>query len=127
MINSEKNQHDIVRQSYTTDQYHASWPKITETRVFRLHQRIIEYLKKDPDATLEIARDNLRRWRKQNGDWPAYMDWEDKLKWPVDEIIALLESDLDEATLAQSTSPFAGVIPARERWEIIKSVQPKAK
>ena len=125
MSNPEKNQHNAVRQSYSTDRSHVSWPKLTQTRVFRLHQRIIEYLKKDPVSTLEIAHNNLRRWRKQNGDWPAYMDWEKKLRLPVDEIINLLESNSDEAILAQSTSPFAGVIPARERWEIINSVHPE--
>ena len=74
---------------------------------------------------MEIAHNNLRRWRKQNGDWPAYMGWEEKLRLPVDEIINLLESNSDEAVLAQSTSPFAGVIPDRERWEIINSVHPE--
>lgn len=100
--------------------------KLIESRVFKLHQCIIKHLKKDPDSTLEKARSNLCRWREQNGDWPAYMEWEKTLKLPVNDIIDLLESNSDRAILAQSTSPFAGVISAHERWDIIKSVMPES-
>ncbi|HBS25815.1 MAG TPA: hypothetical protein DD827_01605 [Gammaproteobacteria bacterium] len=98
--------------------------KVTATRIYLLHQQIIQQLRENPADTLDIARKNITRWKKRNGDWQAYLDWEEILKQPVDQIIQLLESDTDQAALARSNSPFAGIIPPSQRWSIIQSVQP---
>ncbi len=100
--------------------------KVTETRIYLLHQQIIEQLRENPANTLKIAHKNITRWKKRNGDWQAYLDWEEILKQPVDQIIQLLESNTDQAALARSNSPFAGIIPPPLRWSIIQSVQPQS-
>lgn len=93
---------------------------LIEQRIYRLHERIAQALRDKPQETLEIARSNLKRYRKKNGDWPSYLEWEQKLALPVKDIIDILASHEESAVLARSNSPFAGVIPPRERWAILR-------
>lgn len=93
---------------------------LIEQRIYQLHQRIIEKLRDNPEEIIGIARANLQRYRAQNGDWPAYQDWEQKLTLPVGEIIQILNSHDENAVLARSNSPFAGCLSARERWQILQ-------
>ncbi len=93
---------------------------LIEQRIYHLHQHIVQELKSDPQAVLKTARSNLKRYKKRNGDWLPYIEWEKKLKLPIDEIIAILSSNDESAILARSNSPFAGCIPYRQRWQILK-------
>ncbi len=93
---------------------------LIEQRIYHLHQYIIQGLKDNPQEIIQIARANLKNYRKKNGDWKAYLDWEERLNLPVNEIIAVLNSSDESAVLARSNSPFAGCIPHRERWEILR-------
>lgn len=94
--------------------------KLIEKRIYYLHQYIIQRLKDSPEAVINKAKANLTRYRECNGDWNAYQYWDNKLQLPVKEIINILNSSSEEAILARSNSPFAGCIPNKVRWEIIK-------
>jgi len=98
---------------------------LIEQRIYYLHQRIIQKLQENPKEILSIAHDNLKRYRKRNGDWRSYLDWEQRLSLPVKDIINVLNSQEEDAILARSNSPFAGCISARERWRILKKVNRK--
>lgn len=96
---------------------------LIEQRIYQLHQRVIGKLQADPEKVIGIARANLQRYRANNGDWQAYLDWEQKLSLPVAEIINILQSPEEDAVLARSNSPFAGCLSAHERWEILRELQ----
>jgi len=93
---------------------------LIEQRIYHLHQRIIQKLRHNPQPVMEKARFNLQRYRQKNGDWLSYMEWEQTLSLPVEELIKILESNEESAILARSNSPFAGSLSPQERWEILR-------
>jgi hypothetical protein len=84
-------------------------------------RRVVERLLTRP-ALLEIARDNLSRWRERNADSPSllrcYAEWESILTRPLEEICALLVAETEEGQRLRQNSPFAGVLSPAEVWEI---------
>ena len=73
-------------------------------------------------ALLQIARDNLNRWSQQNINAPTllrcYAEWRELLDHPLEEICAVLTSESEPAQRLRQNSPFAGILDAREVWEI---------
>jgi len=98
---------------------------IIEQRIYRLHQRVIQKLRNNPQPVLAMARSNLKRYRQRNGDWSSYLEWEQKLSLPVEDIINILESDEENAVLARSNSPFAGSLSPYERWAVLREFNQK--
>jgi len=86
-----------------------------------LARRIAEKLRRQPEV-IEVARDNLVRWSRQNAAAPSllrcYAEWQNILSRPVEEICALLCSASDEAQRLRQNSPFAGVLTPAEVWEV---------
>src|SRR5439155_747299 len=89
-------------------------------------RRVAARLREQP-SLLQIARDNLARWRRQNDDAPAllrcYHEWEVILEWPLAEICKILETNTAENRRLRQNSPFAGVLSPREIWEIKTSIR----
>jgi hypothetical protein len=71
---------------------------------------------------LQLAHDNLARWSQQNADAPAllrcYAEWRELLDLPLEKICALLTSESEESQRLRQNSPFAGILSAREVWEL---------
>lgn len=71
---------------------------------------------------LQLAHDNLARWSKQNANAPAllrcYAEWREILNLPLEEICTLLTAETDDGQRLRQSSPFAGVLNAREVWEV---------
>ena len=71
---------------------------------------------------LDLARANLERWSHQNRNAPSllrcYDEWRELLMRPVAEVSAALIAESDEGQRIRQNSPFAGVLPPREVWEI---------
>jgi hypothetical protein len=86
-----------------------------------LGRRTAARLRQQPDL-LQLAHDNLARWSKQNANAPAllrcYEEWENILRLPLEEICAVLAAEGDEGQRLRQNSPFAGILSAREVWEI---------
>ena len=84
-------------------------------------RRVAARLRQQP-ALLRLAHDNLDRWTRRNSDAPAliccYEEWRAILQRPLEEICRLLISDSEEARRLRHNSPFAGVLSAREVWEL---------
>ncbi|WP_459862999.1 hypothetical protein [Endothiovibrio diazotrophicus] len=100
-----------------------------EHRILAQHRVIAERLRSDPGAVIARARANLDRWAKKYGDdeRPRWMrEWMALLDGPVDAILELLTSRAERAVRLRSSSPFAGVISARERWRILKEADREA-
>jgi hypothetical protein len=83
--------------------------------------RVAEKLRWQPEL-VDFARANLVRWSQQNQSAPSllrcYSEWQQILSRPLDEIRNLLCSESDNAQRLRQNSPFAGVLPPAEVWEI---------
>ena len=71
---------------------------------------------------LEFARANLERWSQQNSQAPSllrcYNEWREMLMRPLEEICAVLTAETDDSRRLRQNSPFAGLLPPTEVWEI---------
>jgi len=78
-------------------------------------------LRQQPEL-LALAHENLARWARLNANAPAllrcYTEWRELLNRPLEEIYSLLTSETEEARRLRQNSPFAGVLSAREVWEL---------
>ncbi len=86
-----------------------------------LARRIAAELARRP-AWIDFARENLDRWSHRNADAPrlleCYREWRAILDLPIPDVIRVLLDPSDEGQRLRQNSPFAGVISAREVWEI---------
>jgi hypothetical protein len=82
---------------------------------------------RDEPALLQVARDNLVRWLRQNADAPAlvrcYREWQAILDQPFDNICQILETDSEQSRRLRQNSPFAGVLPASKIWSIKAAIR----
>lgn len=86
-----------------------------------LAKRVAERLRQSSQP-IEVARRNLDRWSQLNAETPSllrcYSEWREILDRPGDQICELLCADTDEGQRLRQNSPFAGVLPASQVWEI---------
>jgi hypothetical protein len=84
-------------------------------------RRVAARLLQQPDL-LRVAHENLDRWSRLNADAASllrcYAEWREILSRPLEEICALLNSDTEESRRLRQNSPFAGILSAREVWEL---------
>jgi hypothetical protein len=100
---------------------HSVSHKLTDEFSLELGRRVAARLRQQP-ALLRVAHENLDRWTRLNADAPSllrcYAEWRGILKRPLEEICGLLSSDHEEARRLRQNSPFAGVLSAKEVWEL---------
>ena len=93
----------------------------TDQVSLELGRRVAERLRWQPEL-VAFARANLARWSRQNTSAPSllrcYAEWQEILSRPVDKICDLLCSESDDAQRLRQNSPFAGVLPPAEVWEV---------
>jgi len=86
-----------------------------------LARQVAERLRARPEL-LNVARENLSRWRQRNAHSPSllrcYAEWEGILLRPLEEVCALLVAETEEGQRLRQNSPFAGVLSPTEVWEI---------
>jgi len=84
-------------------------------------RRVAVRLRQSPEL-IALARDNLDRWSRRNTQAPSllrcYAEWRDILVRPVEEICEALCAETGEGQRLRQNSPFAGVLPPAEVWEI---------
>ena len=100
-------------------------PKTAQDRIhlrnLAAHGMIAAKILQDP-AVLEIARENLARWRQQRGNIPALREWEDLID--TGDRLAILSALLrvdEEGMRMRSSSPFTGILTDEERDLIFQS------
>jgi hypothetical protein len=93
-----------------------------DRQVAAMHRVIAERLRSGDLTPLECARSNLKRWERQfSGVLPtAYVEWVAILDSGLESVLGVLEGSDQDAVRIRSSSPFAGVLSPRERWEILK-------
>ena len=97
-----------------------------EIQSLELHRRIVGRMGEDAAAVIQKARGNLHRWlsmRPDDGLSATWREWELLLReMTPGELGAFLVSDSPRAVRLRQSSPFAGVLPARDVWEIKKTL-----
>jgi len=93
-----------------------------EMQSLEIHRRVAERLQLDAHPVLAKALDNLHRWKNRRGPTASDGDlqvWEDMIRTKnLSELLATLVSESEKASRLRQSSPFAGVLDAREVWEI---------
>jgi hypothetical protein len=93
-----------------------------DRQVAAMHKVIADRLRSGDLSPLVRARSNLERWERQyGGELPAaYLEWVAILDMGLDRVLQVLEDGEPDAIRIRSSSPFAGVLSPRERWEILR-------
>lgn len=93
-----------------------------ERQIKAMHFVIAQRLRAGDLSALALARENLSRWQQRRGSpSAACAEWEQILDQGIEAVLAVLEGDTEDAIRIRSSSPFAGALTARERWEILAS------
>jgi transcriptional regulator with XRE-family HTH domain len=90
-----------------------------------LHLRVAEKLLTDHDQVAGVARRNLERLYEthRSGRSDYYLDsWQDLLDGPLTSLLDVLTSTSQRARDLRQASPFAGVLTAEERDELLRAV-----
>ena len=90
-----------------------------DRRSLEMAKLIVEKIDADPDL-LQVAHENLRRWRRiRGGTLPRCSEeWERLLERPWTEIRNILVDESDEGQRLRSSHPFAGLVSEKERRHI---------
>lgn len=84
-------------------------------------RRVAVRLRQQPEL-LRIAHENFARWTTLNANASSllrcYAEWREILNLPLEEICDILSSDSEKARRLRQNSPFAGLLSAREVWEL---------
>jgi transcriptional regulator with XRE-family HTH domain len=92
-----------------------------DLRSLAYHRAVVEKLKSEPTAVLRKAHLNLKMMTKKHPDVKKLFDcWKQWLALPVDQLVIFcLDTSLFARDMRQVT-PFAGVLSAKERVDILK-------
>ncbi|MEW6686100.1 MAG: hypothetical protein AB1393_07845 [Candidatus Edwardsbacteria bacterium] len=97
-----------------------------DERSIALHKAIAERIKSNPKL-IRIAKENLKRWKEQylleaEEIPPCLIEWEKILsRKSLEKILELLVSSGEEGRRLRQSSPFAGILPNRDRIKINES------
>jgi transcriptional regulator with XRE-family HTH domain len=99
-------------------------PQLTreDRRSLEYHRAVVERLRMSPTSAIAKARDNLAKLRAKHPDAARLLDrWRQWLDLPLDDLVRLcLDPGLFARDMRQVT-PFAGLLSAAERREILES------
>ena len=91
-----------------------------DERSILLHRAVAQKIRQNHDR-LATARANLHRRAAQGGARTYWEEWEALLDGPLVDLLAFMVSPSEEACRLRQRSPFAGILPPRERWKIYES------
>ncbi|MDE0422011.1 MAG: DUF4102 domain-containing protein [Gammaproteobacteria bacterium] len=100
----------------------ANGHDLLDERRRHIHMAIADRIDANP-RLLGNATANLKRWQRQRGYMErGYIEWGAILERPWHEIAAVLRSKSEHAIRLRQCSPFAGVLPERERLRIYETL-----
>lgn len=95
---------------------------LAEERSLAFHREIARRLRDDP-GLVENARARVKGWLESgNVAKPYALAWERLLGLPLSSLLSKITERTQAAHDLRQVSPFAGVLDARTRWRIHKSV-----
>jgi len=91
-----------------------------EDRSLALHREVARRIRDRPEL-LEKAHSRVRGWL-ESGMVPRYWAeaWDAALSGTIDDVVARITDPSERARALRQTSPFAGVLDPRERWEMLR-------
>ncbi|MCB1056129.1 MAG: hypothetical protein KDD11_11570 [Acidobacteria bacterium] len=94
-----------------------------EDRSIQLHRAVAEKVRRDP-SVLEAARRKVEVWREDGSVHPRYADaWRQVLALSADEVANRLVDPGETMVALRQSSPFAGALSPRERWQILRDLR----
>jgi len=97
--------------------------RLAEERSLALHREVARKLRERPEL-LDAARERVRSWLESGCASRHWAEaWNEALEGSLDDVIALITDASQRARDLRQTSPFAGVLDPRERWEILRRVR----
>jgi DNA-binding MarR family transcriptional regulator len=100
-----------------------------DERLLRLHARVAQKLRQDPERVIAKARSNLARWHELDarGNEPWIRAWSEIIdRGPAEVALQVVGPGARMRELRQS-SPFAGVLTIAERLQVLRGEdQPRA-
>jgi hypothetical protein len=93
--------------------------RLLDARSLAMHCKIARKISKD-QSLLAIPQRNLERWRQRASDEPSKFiaEWQDILDEPWPGVMVFITGCSEKAMRLRQSSPFAGVLSARERKQI---------
>ena len=97
-----------------------------EERSLAMHRLIARKLRADP-TLIDIARENVRRWKRIDGLSKAPLsEWEQILDGGAAVVARFLEERSERAARLRQSSPFPGILTDTERRTIYESYSARA-
>lgn len=117
----------IRRQVRLPDNLPGRAQRRIEGWILREHAIIADRLRREPDRVIGKARENIARWGwlrdfPDPNKRPGFMtEWLALLDGPPEALQAVLTGTDERSVTLRSSSPFAGIVSYRERWQLRKS------
>jgi hypothetical protein len=95
---------------------------LADERSLALHREVARRLRAEP-GLLEPARARVAEWRRTGATHEAYREaWQSILAQGLSAVLEVLEDPGERGQALRQASPFAYVIPPRERWRLLRQV-----
>ena len=92
--------------------------RLAEERSIAFHRAVAQKIASEP-LVLSAARARVEQWLARGTPHPVYArEWERILALPLAELSSALVDPSEEARALRQVTPFAGALPARERWDL---------
>jgi hypothetical protein len=92
----------------------------SDYRSLEMHRMIAEKILKD-HSLIQIALKNIDRWSlRDKGGQPYLQEWLEIMKGRVDDLVAFMTSETQEAQRLRSSNPFSGILSQKERNAVFK-------
>ena len=95
--------------------------RTAERRSIAYHREIARRLMRDA-SLVEQARARVRGWREPQTHAKWIRAWSALLDRPIEELCCALVDESEQMTALRQMTPFAGVLDARTRWSLWRSV-----
>ena len=105
---------------YTGSDMEGITHRVAEERSLALHREVARRMLARPEL-LEHARNRVEGWsrdRRIAAHWVKA--WSELLSHSLDEVIVAITDRGETGRSLRQTSPFAGVIDSKTRWEILR-------
>ena len=94
--------------------------RLAEERSLALHREVARRLRERPEL-LDAARERVRSWLESGCVSQYWAEaWNDVLEGTLDDVIAVITDSSQRPRDLRQSSPFAGVLDPRKRWEILR-------
>lgn len=96
--------------------------RIIEKRILALAKVVSNRLKENPEFVIAKAKSNIKKW-SANQHEKYHDEWLTILDGSLNDILEVLNGEDQNSIRLRSSSPFAGIISQKERWNIIKAIK----